>query len=234
MSERASRLSVRIGYRQYGLPLRPYQIGRVGEAAAVPCTGRRQGQPAGRLRSPEAYGAILAATQSLLEENGFNKLTIEGVAARACVGKATIYRWWPTKSALVVEAALAAIAPASATAVARSARKEISAQLRRTAKAIAGRTGKIVREVIGAGQFDPETMHLFDEGYLKPRRIATKQVLQRGIEQGEFRKDIDLDAVTDALYAPLYHRLLVGHESNDEQFLGSLYQLILNGIAIPL
>jgi AcrR family transcriptional regulator len=187
----------------------------------------------GRKRSPAAYGAILETTHSLLEEIGFEKLTIEGVAARAGVGKATIYRWWPSKGALVVEAFLTAVAPTIAFTMGDSASKDIRAQSRRLARAYNGKTGKIIREMIGSGQFDPETMRLFDEGYLKPRRLAAKQALQRGISQGEFRQDIDLDAVVDALYAPIFHRLLVGHASNNEQFVNSLTDTVLRGIAAP-
>jgi Tetracyclin repressor-like, C-terminal domain len=113
-----------------------------------------------------------------------------------------------------------------------AASKDILAQSRRLVRAYNGKTGKIVREMIGSGQFNPETMRLFDEGYLKPRRAAAKQVLQRGIAQGEFRHDIDLDAVVDALYAPIFHRLLVGHASNNDQFVKSLVNLVLDGIAL--
>lgn len=185
----------------------------------------------GRKRSPAAYGAILETTYKLLEEIGFEKLTIEGVAARAGVGKATIYRWWPSKGELVVEAFLTTVAPATAFTLSDSASKDIRAQSRRLARAYSGNTGKIVREMIGSGQFDPKTMRLFDEGYLKPRRAAAKQALQRGIEQGEFRRDIDLDVTVDALYAPIIYRLLVGHGGSDEQFVDSLVDLILGCIA---
>jgi AcrR family transcriptional regulator len=186
----------------------------------------------GRKRSPEAYGAILETTQTLLEEIGFEKLTIEGVASRAGVGKATIYRWWPSKGALAVEAFLTAVAPSTAFTIGESASRDLRAQCRRLARTYNGKMGKIVREIIGSGQFDSETMRLFDEGYLKPRRAAAKQVLQRGIAQGEFRRDIDLDAVVDALYAPIFHRLLLGHASNNEQFVKSLLDLVLGGISL--
>jgi AcrR family transcriptional regulator len=185
----------------------------------------------GRRRSPEAYGAILETTHTLLAEIGFARLTIEGVAARAGVGKATIYRWWPTKSALVVEAFLAVVAPTMVFPVSKSARRDITAQLRRVARFFEGKTGKIVREIIGSGQFDPETMRLFDEGYLKPRRVAAKQVLLRGIDQREFRKSIDLDAVVDALFAPIFNRLLIGYGTNDEDYIDSLVDVVLNGIS---
>jgi AcrR family transcriptional regulator len=188
----------------------------------------------GRKRSPEAYGAILETTQTLLEDIGFEKLTIEGVAARAGVGKATIYRWWPSKGALVVEAFLTAVAPSTAFTMGDSASKDIRAQSRRLARAYNGKMGKIVREMIGSGQFDPETMRLFDEGYLKPRRAAAKQALRRGIAQGEFRRDIDLDAVVDVLYAPIFHRLLVGHASNNDRFVKSLVDLVLGGIELKM
>jgi AcrR family transcriptional regulator len=186
----------------------------------------------GRKRSPEAYGAVLASARALLEEIGFERLTIEGVAARAGVGKATIYRWWPSKGALVVEAFLTAVAPTLTFPRSKSARKDLAIQLRREARVYSGRIGQIVREMIGSGQFDRETMRLFDEGYLRPRRTAAKQALQRGIDQGEFRKDIDLDAAVDALHAPIFHRLLVGYDTNNDRFLNALVEIVLDGISV--
>lgn len=66
----------------------------------------------GRRRSPDSHRAILDATRSLLTEVGYFRLTVEGVAARARVGKTTVYRWWPSKGALVVEAISGELSPA--------------------------------------------------------------------------------------------------------------------------
>jgi AcrR family transcriptional regulator len=186
----------------------------------------------GRRRNIAARNAILDATQALLEEVGFGKLSLEGVAARAGVGKATIYRWWPNKGALTMEAFLRAVAPTIAFPATASARDDIAAQIHKVAKAYRGRPGRIVREMIGLGQFDPETMRSFVEGYLEPRRSTAKAALQRGIAQHRFRDTIDLDIVVDELYGPIFHRLLTGHAEIDARFIDAHVKLVLNSISV--
>jgi AcrR family transcriptional regulator len=188
-----------------------------------PATGRR--------RSRASRDAILAATDAVLEEVGFAKLSIEAVAARAGVGKATIYRWWSSKGTLAMEAFLGAVAPTIGFPATASARSDIMVQIHKVAKAYRGRAGRIVREMIGLGQFDPETMGAFVEGYLQPRRSAAKTVLQRGVDNGEFRQDTDLEIVVDALYGPIFHRLLTAHAAIDDKFITAHVALILDSIA---
>ncbi len=191
---------------------------------ADPATGRR--------RSNASRDAILDATYVLLEESGFNKLSLEGVAARAGVGKATIYRWWPSKGALAMEAFLRAVAPSIAFPATASARDDIVKQVHKVAKAYRGQTGRIIREMIGLGQSDPETMRLFVEGYLEPRRSDAKGALRRCMEQGIFRRTIDLDVVVDALYGPIFHRLLTGHAAIGVPFIDAHVNFILDSISI--
>jgi AcrR family transcriptional regulator len=182
----------------------------------------------GRRRSNESRDAILKATNELLEEVGFAKLSIEGIAARAGVGKTTIYRWWTSKGTLAIEAFLDAVAPQIAFPCTSSAVADIKAQIPKVAKVYRGRTGRIICELIALGQTDPETRRLFVAGYLEPRRSAAKQVLQRGIEQGELRDDIDLDVVVDALYGPLFHRMLTGHAGLSDTFVRTHVALVLD------
>lgn len=187
----------------------------------------------GRPRSDACHEAILRATHELLEEVGFAKLSIEGVAARAKVGKTTIYRWWSSKGALAMDAFLAAVSPALSFPTTASARADIEAQVRKLARVYRGRTGHIIREMLGFGLLDPDTMKLFYEGYLAPRRAAGKEVLQRGIDAGEFRTGFDLESMVDALYAPIFHRLLIGHGPIDDAFVTQLLDMVLDGIAVP-
>jgi AcrR family transcriptional regulator len=192
--------------------------------SSVPTTGRR--------RSNASREAILAATHALLEELGYEKLSIEGIAARAAVGKATIYRWWPSKGALAMEAFLDAVAPAITFPETQSARADLLVQIRKVAKAYRGKTGQIVREMIALGQFDAETRRVFIEGYLEPRRHAAKQVIQRGVAQGEFRRSIDPDVAVDALYGPIFHRMLTTHAPIDDGFAEAHVALVMDGLAV--
>jgi len=142
--------------------------------------------PQGRKRSEASRKAILDATYDLLKTVGFHQMSIEGVAARAGVGKATIYRWWNSKGVLAVEAFMEAVAPSIAFRETGSARADMERQMKILAEAYRGRTGEIFTEMIGFSQCDPEMREAFFVGYLKPRREAAKAALQRGIDQASF------------------------------------------------
>lgn len=185
-----------------------------------------------RRRNKAALENILTTTYELLQQNGFDRLTIEGVAAKAGVGKTTIYRWWPSRGALAVDAFLAVVSPQLRFHETASASDDIRWQIRRLAKVYDGEVGRIVREMIGSAQFDNKTLELFNEGYLKPRRTAAKEALVRGIKQGEFRADLDPEFIIDALYGPIYYRLLTGGAILDESFLTTIETFVLGGISI--
>lgn len=185
-----------------------------------------------RRRSTQAKDSILAATYQLLLESGARALTIEGVAARAGVGKTTIYRWWPNKSALAVEAFLVNVTPVIDYVDTGSAQKDILSQMHRLAQAFSGPIGKIVKEMVAEGQFDNEALQLFHEGFLKPRRNMAQKILQSGIARGEFKRDIDFDVVIDALYGPIHHRLMFGRAMDDENFLQTITKGVMNLISV--
>lgn len=190
------------------------------------------GSSPGRPRSDAVREAILKATNDLLEEVGFANLTIEGIAARAGVGKSTIYRWWKSKGTLAIEAFLEDVAPRIAFPHTSKAMADLRSQMHSVARVYRGKTGKVVREMIALGQSDPPTRDLFIEGYLKPRRNAAKEVLQRAIDQGELKKRIDLEIIVDMLYGPIFHRMLAGHAPIDDAFVDSLVTSLLEGIDI--
>ena len=183
-----------------------------------------------RKRSNSARKAILTAAYALLEEEGFERLSIEGVAARAGVGKTTIYRWWPTKGVMAVEAFLEAVTPAIAFRRSRSARADIVRQMKALAKVYRGHTGNLVCQMIGASQLDPAMRKAFTEGFLYPRRECAYAVFERGVAGGEFRVDVDRDVAIDALYSPIYYRLLASGAPIDEAFLDRHIDLVLRGL----
>jgi AcrR family transcriptional regulator len=194
-------------------------------------TQAKGGRSPGRPRSERSREAILKATMALLREGNFADLSIEQVAARAGVGKTTIYRWWPGKGPLAVEAFLEDVAPQIAFPESQSAVADLRAQVPLVAKAYRGEPGRILREILALGQADPETLKIFVAGYLEPRRSAAKAVLQRGVRQGELREGLDLDAVVDAIYGPIFHRLMTGHAPLDDSFVATLLDIVLHGTA---
>ena len=191
------------------------------------CAKRLPGRP----RSDAARNAVLEATNSLLSEVGFSRLTMESIAARAGVGKATLYRWWPGKGAVAMEAFLAAVSPKIAFPHTDSAVADIIAQMLRLAEAYRGTTGRIVCELIALGQADPDVLAAYLQGYMVPRRDAAKEVLARGVASGEIRADVDLDLMVDALYGPLFHRMLLRHQPLDDAFVRDSAALVFSGLA---
>lgn len=195
---------------------------------------RGAGRPArspGRPRSEQARLAVLRSALKLLGENGFSDLTMEEVAARARVAKATVYRWWPNKAALIADAFASSTIRRLHFPDSGSLRTDLSQQMRQLVKIFRSRRGRIVSAILGGGQSDSQLIAAFRERFLKPRRREAYGTLQRGIRRGELRRDLDLDLLLDALYGPIYMRFLIGHDNLTPDFIDRLCELILRGAA---
>jgi AcrR family transcriptional regulator len=197
-------------------------------AYGKPGKGRRKRSP-GRPRSEQARVAILRSTLKLLGENGFSDLTIEDVSAHANVGKATVYRWWPNKAALIADAFASSATRKLHFPDTGSVRTDMSQQMRQLIKIFRSPRGRIVSAILGAGQSDRELIAAFRERFLWPRRREAYATLQRGIQRGELRKNIDLDLLLDSLYGPIYMRFLIRHDKLTPDFVDHLCELVLGG-----
>jgi len=188
-------------------------------------------RPPGRPRCERARQAILGSTLKFLEarENGFADLTIEHVAAEASVGKATVYRWWPNKAALVADAFASSVTQKLRFPDTGSVRQDMSQQMRQVVKILRSRRGHIVSVMLGAGQSDATLLVAFRERFLRPRRAEAYSTLRRGIGRGELPADLDLDLVLDALYGPIYMRFLIGHDTLTPELVDQLCALVLDG-----
>lgn len=184
----------------------------------------------GRPRDDAARQSVLWATASLLEEVGFDKLSIEGIAARAGVAKTTVYRWWRNKGVLALEAFLTAVSPKIAFTETGAPLDDLRAQIQKVGKLYRGKTGRILCELIALGQANPETHRQLLDGYLTPRRTVAKACLQRAIAQGVLRNDIDLDIMIDAIYGPLWYRMMLQHAPLDVVSIDALLDLAFHGV----
>ena len=190
-------------------------------------------RPPGRPRSEQARQAILSSTLKILGKNGFSDFKIEEVAARASVGKATVYRWWPNKGALIADAFASSTTRKLRFPDTGSVYTDMSQQMRQLIKVFRSRRGRIVSAILAAGQNDKDLIEAFRERFLWPRRREAYATLRRGIERGELRKDLDPDLLLDSLYGPIYMRFLIQHDRLTPEFVDRLCALVLAGVRPP-
>jgi len=188
-------------------------------------------RPPGRPRSEPARRAILRSTLDLLQQTGFSDLTIEAIAADAGVSKATVYRWWPNKGSLVVDAFAFSTESKLHFPDTGSVYGDVSFQMRRVISIFRSRRGKIVAALLGAGQSDPELLEAFRARFLRPRRQEAYRTLRRGIERGELPQNLDLDLTLDILYGAIYMRFIIRHDALTEEYVNKVCRLVLSGAA---
>jgi AcrR family transcriptional regulator len=184
----------------------------------------------GRPRSEESRQAILRSTLKFLrQQGGFPTLSIEAVAADAKVSKATVYRWWPTKAALVADAFSASVEQELQFPDTGSLCGDVAQQMRRVIRVFRSPRGKVVAALIAGGQSDPELIEAFRERFMWPKRKQAYKTLQRGIDRGEIPAGTDLDLLLDTLYGPIYMRFLIRHFDLHEEFADQICGLVLKG-----
>jgi len=192
--------------------------------------GNNGKRPPGRPRSEQSRRAILHSTLKLLrQQGGFPELSIEAIASDANVSKATVYRWWPNKAALVADAFADSAEGELQFPDTGSVVSDMSLQMRRLIRIFRSERGKVVAALLAGGQSDPELIEAFRERFLWPRRRQAYKTLQRGIDRGELPRNTNMDLLLDALYGPIYLRFLIRHDELRDEFADQLCALVLNG-----
>ena len=185
----------------------------------------------GRKRDETTRKAILRAAYDIVAADGYRALTFEGVAARSGSGKTTIYRWWPTKAALATDALLAELPPVAAFERTGSAVQDLRLSLHVMAESLAGENGRVMACILGGGREDAETLRVYKEKIAGPRRDIGRECLKTGILTGEIRADVDIDAALDALYLPMFVKLIMGMGNIETVWVDRLMDTVLKGIA---
>jgi AcrR family transcriptional regulator len=170
----------------------------------------------GRQRCVETQASILSATIELLENKSLRDVTAEAIAQRAGVSKATIYKWWPNKSQVALEAFLSRMKSAVETPDTGSAQKDYVEQIKSLLRFFLSPYGRIYAQFMAEGQSDLAFRDEFRERFLKSRRDEVRVIWQRGVDRGEIRRDIDGDVALDLIYGPVIFRLLTGHSPLNE------------------
>jgi len=159
------------------------------------------------------HRAILDATRDLIVANGFSRFRLEHVAARAGVGKATIYRRWPTREALVLELLMELAAPHIEIEDLGDTHAELLAATTHAMHAVTDTPfGPVIRALLSHIAVNPALGDPFRAAVVQGRRDAIAQVVERGIARGDLRPDADGDVATELLVGPVYFRLMFGGE----------------------
>jgi AcrR family transcriptional regulator len=188
---------------------------------------RRRGRP----RSTRARAAILAAAGELMLEGGMAVASMEAIAHRAGVSKATIYRWWPSRGAVALEGFLEQTRDTSEIPEGLSTHDALRFQVGALIELLQDPTcGPLMRGLIGQAQSDAEIARALRERWLAPRRAIAAEVVRSGIERGEVGPDIDVAVVVDQVFAPVYHRLVFGHDRLDDGFADRLVGQLMAGL----
>ncbi|WP_258311433.1 TetR/AcrR family transcriptional regulator [Streptomyces sp. NWU49] len=188
------------------------------------------------VRSESSRKAILDATMDLLVRDGrhaltLKKLTIEAIAARAGVGKATIYRWWPSKVAVVIDSFMENHLEHVRIPEELPVRDALLAHLRLLIARYAGPQGKLISQIIAECQYDPAALNDLRSRFWNDQYAAVEKLVQRGIDEGVFRSDIDPGRAAQLFYAPVYLHLLFSLGPLDDSLVERLVDLGIQGVA---
>jgi len=184
----------------------------------------------GRPRSEQSREATIQATLDLLEEKSLPDISIEAIARRAKVGKATIYKWWSSKAHLVLEAFLESkyrYAPIPDTG---STRQDILEHITVLTRFHQTKLGQALVHFLAEGQSDPDFQQDLWDCFLSVRRKAVGDMLNRGIKRNELRSDVDPDLMIELIYGPLVYRQMIGLAPLDDNGVHDYVAILLEGI----
>lgn len=187
-------------------------------------------KPRGRKRSLQAQSAVLAATCELLYAKCLRDVTAEAIARRSGVSKATIYKWWPNKRLVALDAFLLRMTQDVPTPDTGSAKKDFTQQLQSVTAFYSSPAGKVFCQFIAEGQSDPAFLALFRERFVQSRRDEVKVMWQRGVARGEIRAEVDREVALDLFYGAAIFRLLVGHGPLDDRVAQAIVSAVFSGV----
>ncbi|WP_280183612.1 TetR/AcrR family transcriptional regulator [Nocardia cyriacigeorgica] len=186
-------------------------------------------------RSERSRQAILAATRELIDEVGYAKTSIEAIAARAGVGKQTIYRWWPSKGAVIFDSFLA-LSEGTDNDMALPDTGDLRADLRQVMRATVAEFAdpafeKPIRALNTEIINDPSLAELYRDKLARPVDEMKKARLRSAQDAGQLAADADLDLVLEVLYAPLFQRWLLRTGPLTPEYADALVELTLRAFA---
>lgn len=185
----------------------------------------------GRPRSAQAEAAILKAARELLDEAGPARLTIEAVAARAKVGKPTIYRYWANARELAMAALMARMPDVSGIKESHSPLADLRTHVRGLIARFSTTRGKQTALMLATAERDSEMFKAFRNQVVMTGREEGRAILARAQASGEVRADLSMETALDIVYGPIFFRLLTVHAPLTQDFADEIVALVSSGIA---
>jgi AcrR family transcriptional regulator len=183
-----------------------------------------------RPRSVRARKAVLDATNELLGAGGLPAATIDAISSRSGVSKATIYKHWPSRTAVAAEAFGLRMSSALPLPDTGSARGDFGVQVRLVSEFYASQAGTVFAQLLAASVTDREAAEFFRTFFLAGRRRAIGELWNRALARGEVRSDVDVEVAQDILFGPLIFRLLTGHAPLTEEQAAQIADAALDGL----
>ncbi|MBC9717776.1 TetR/AcrR family transcriptional regulator [Streptomyces sp. TRM66268-LWL] len=183
-------------------------------------------------RSEKSHRATLAAAMDLCSEHGYGNVTVEAIAARAGVSKKTIYRWWPTKGAVVLEAMVGIAGDATQFPDTGDITADLCTQMTAVLDHVmTGPRAAVYAGIIAETQHDAALARDLRTQLLAPRIAAARDRLLVARAHGQLAADADVDMAVDLLYGPLYYRLLLHLGTYSHDRLRSHIERVLSAFA---
>lgn len=182
----------------------------------------------GRPRDPQVDEAIMKATLDLLCEQGFGGMTVDDVAARAGVGKATIYRRWATREHLVLDAARQVMEDAEVPDTG-SLRDDLISRYQHFRTKSPNRSEQLMGQVLVEATVNPELKHLMQE-FIAERRRGLRVIIDRAVARGELTDSIDVDLLMDVIAGTLLHRALFTDAKVTEATVARIVDVAVAGV----
>jgi AcrR family transcriptional regulator len=184
----------------------------------------------GRQRSSESEEAILKATLQLLKEKPLRDITVDAIARKAGVGKMTIYKWWPSKAYVALDAFRKKMNRVVVMPDTGDTEKDLAELLYSIMSFYISPTGRIFSQFLAESQSDPEFAALFRERFLKPRRESAGAFLDRAIKQGVIDRTLNREILLDLIFGPMVFRLMAGHAPLNRAESDAMILTLLRGI----
>ena len=175
-------------------------------------------KPQGRPRSVQSHQAILQATLAMLAEVGYDRMSIDAIASRAGVGKTTIYRWWPNKTAVVMDALASQPAMQTPMPTAKNNAQAMVFQLEKLIRLLQSKNGETIAQLFSEAQGSAESHKIFENNFLGPLIDAIEFSIEQGKKDGEFRADLNTKIAVDIICGPIFFRLMAHPADFNEKF----------------